>query len=113
MNCSIEGCEYTCKRIVRGMCFNHYEQQYEKEHPEYVAKKRERTNAYWQIPSNKDRAKINRSKPKARFISLIRAAAIRGKEITITFEQWCELVLNKKCEYCGGELPVEGTAEIE
>jgi hypothetical protein len=90
------------------MCFNHYERNYENMHPEYRAKKRVRSRTWHQ--DNIEREKKIHQQPRYRFNNFVRCAKIRHLEVDIDFQQWSDLVLGKVCTYCGGLLPIQGSA---
>lgn len=106
MKCIVEGCDYVTQRRINGMCVNHYQQQYEKDHPEYVEKKRA-SSRKWYF-DNRDRCVEIRSTFKARYSQLVRDARRREVVMTLTLEQFTELVATVPCTYCGGELPKQG-----
>ena len=108
MICSVVDCKHTTLVFIKGMCFNHYQKDYEDTHPEYKEKKR-RTSKAWAL-YNKDRAANLHERPKNRFRNFINCAKRRNKEVTISFEEWTSLVMDKFCHYCQGKLPLKGSA---
>lgn len=42
--------------------------------------------------------------PRGRFVVLKSVAKRLKRDLTITFEEYCELTVGKRCHYCGGEL---------
>lgn len=107
-NCSVPDCKYTTTRMCAGMCFNHYQKVYEETHPDYVARKRITSRAW----ARKKYATISayHRQPIYRYKNLIHCARRRELSCTVTFEQWCQLVIDKKCTYCEGFLPPIGSA---
>lgn len=46
--------------------------------------------------------------PKCRFSRFKKRCVFTGKHFDLSFEQWCDLVLDKPCHYCDGPLEKKG-----
>ena len=107
MNCSIEGCKYKPSRLIKGLCANHYQAQYETTHPDYVNKKQQSSKAWAQ--SHRELYRSYHKAPKNRFHNFVNCAKRRGLEVSLSFDQWTVVVIERFCEYCGGALPEIGS----
>jgi len=107
VKCSVEGCAHSTTRVIKGMCVNHYQAQYEATHPEYVRKKLA-SSREWFL-NHKELCKSYHKSSKNRFRNFVNCAKRRGLEVSINFEQWVALVIGAVCVYCGGNLPQLGS----
>lgn len=104
MLCTYAGCGR--QSLVKGMCQKHYQKKYEKENPDYVEKKKAATRAWYR--RNPSKTSAHRMSPKARFANFRKCAQNRKLEVTVSFDEFCSLII-LPCFYCGGSLPPQGS----